>query len=194
PRGMGKTEGGSPGVNTVISFGPSGTPAGTSRVIVSAVAMNPRGLSSGSCGNTDTPPITTSLAPKKFDPLMVIRVPTGPAASWLNCRIALLGAGAARTVNTPRSTPVLVALPPGVITVIGPVVAPNGTRTDSSNSETTTISGEGTPLNRPALAPSRLVPVIPIVCPSKPPGVKLVIAGAAEAVTVNGTGLVPVPP
>jgi hypothetical protein len=65
-----------------------------------------------------TPPNVTDVAPPKFVPLMVTLVPSGP----------LVGekfeiAGGFTTVKLL----VLIAVPPGVVTLTGPVVAPAGT-------------------------------------------------------------------
>jgi hypothetical protein len=54
----------------------------------------------------------------KFVPVIVTAAPTGPLAG-----VKLAIVGAETTVNGPP----LVADPPGVVTVIGPVVAPDGT-------------------------------------------------------------------
>jgi hypothetical protein len=60
----------------------------------------------------------TAVAPVKFVPLIVTLVPTGPLAG-----VKLVIAGAGITVKLL----VLVAVPPGVVTLNGPVVAPAGT-------------------------------------------------------------------
>ncbi len=61
----------------------------------------------------------TAVAPVKFVPVIVTDVPTGPEVGEND---VIVGA-AAVTVNVPE----LVADPPGVVTVILPVVAPVGT-------------------------------------------------------------------
>ena len=60
----------------------------------------------------------TAVAPLKFVPLMVTLVPSGP----------LVGVKLVIVVGlTPVKLLVLVAVPPGVVTLSGPVVAPAGT-------------------------------------------------------------------
>ena len=60
----------------------------------------------------------TAVAPVKFVPLIVTLVPTGPLAG---AKLVIVGAG--MTVKLVA----LVAVPPGVVTRTGPVVAPVGT-------------------------------------------------------------------
>jgi hypothetical protein len=60
----------------------------------------------------------TAVAPVKFVPLIVTLVPTGPLVG-----AKLVIVGALTTVNAL----VLVAVPPAVVTLSGPVVAPAGT-------------------------------------------------------------------
>ena len=60
----------------------------------------------------------TEVAPVKFVPLMVTLVPTGPLVG-----AKLVSVGGGTTVNAL----LLVTFPPGVVTLIGPVVAPAGT-------------------------------------------------------------------
>lgn len=61
----------------------------------------------------------TLVAPVKFAPLIVTVVPTGPLAGL---KLVITG-GLPSTIRLV----VLVALPAGVVTVIGPLVAPAGT-------------------------------------------------------------------
>ena len=63
-----------------------------------------------------TPLKVTAVAPVKFVPLIVTLVPTGPLVG-----VTLVIRGA-----TVKLVP-LVAVPPGVVTLSGPVVAPAGT-------------------------------------------------------------------
>ena len=65
-----------------------------------------------------TPLNVTAVAPLKFVPLSVTLVPTGPPAG---AKLVIVGAG--MTVKLLA----LVAVPPGVVTLSGPVVAPAGT-------------------------------------------------------------------
>jgi len=62
-----------------------------------------------------TPLNVTAVAPVRFVPLIVTLVPTSPLVG-----AKLVIVGALTTVNAP----VLVAMPPGVVTLNGPVVAP----------------------------------------------------------------------
>jgi hypothetical protein len=65
-----------------------------------------------------TPLKVTAVAPVKFVPLIVTLVPSGPVVGE-----KLVIEGALTTVKLFT----LVALPPGVVTLTGPVVAPAGT-------------------------------------------------------------------
>jgi len=65
-----------------------------------------------------TAPNVTEVAPVRFVPLIVTRVPTGPLAG---AKPVIAGGGT--TVNAM----LLLAVPAGVITLSGPVVAPAGT-------------------------------------------------------------------
>ena len=60
----------------------------------------------------------TRVVPVKLVPLMVTLVPTGPLAG-----VKLVIVGGLITVKLPA----LVAVPPGVVTLIVPAVAPEGT-------------------------------------------------------------------
>jgi hypothetical protein len=60
----------------------------------------------------------TAVAPVKAEPLIVTLVPTGPLAG---VKLVIVGTGI--TVKLLA----LVAVPPGVVTLSGPVVAPAGT-------------------------------------------------------------------
>ena len=72
---------------------------------------------------------------------------------------------------------VLVAVPPGVVTRSGPVVAPVGTVAWIAVPEVT-VKLALTPLNATAVAPVKLVPLIVTFVPTGPlVGVKLVIVG-----------------
>ena len=65
-----------------------------------------------------TPLNATAVAPLKFVPLIVTLVPTGPL---VGVKLVIVGAG------TTVKLLALVAVPPGVVTRSGPVVAPVGT-------------------------------------------------------------------
>jgi len=60
----------------------------------------------------------TALAPVKFVPVIVTPVPTGPFGG---VKPVIVGAGMTVKLVT------LVAVPPGVVTLTGPVIAPAGT-------------------------------------------------------------------
>src|SRR2546427_92717 len=85
----------------------------------------------------------------------------------------------------------LVAVPPEVVTLIGPVVAPLGTVAEIEVAEFT-VKLALTPLKVTVVAPVKLVPVIVTLVPTGPlVGGMLVIVGAPP--TVNALGLVAVP-
>jgi hypothetical protein len=87
----------------------------------------------------------------------------------------------------------LVAVPSGVVTLIGPLVAPLGTVACIVVAELTEKLAL-VPLNVTAVAPVKFVPLIVTLVPAGPlVGVKLVITGGL-AVTVNELALVAVPP
>jgi len=91
----------------------------------------------------------------------------------------------------------LVAVPDGVVTVMGPVPAPLGTVARINVSEATENVGAVTPLNVTLPAPVKCVPVIDTLVPTGPlVGVNEEIVGAAGGVvvTVKAIVLVPVPP
>ena len=62
-----------------------------------------------------TPLNATAVAPVKFVPVIVTLVPTGPL---VGAKLVIVGAG------TTVKLLALVAVPPGVVTLTGPVVAP----------------------------------------------------------------------
>lgn len=66
-----------------------------------------------------TPPIVTDDALLRLEPLIVTRVPTGPLVG----EKLLIEGGGGRTVNELALLPV----PPEVVTLMAPVVAPFGT-------------------------------------------------------------------
>ena len=86
----------------------------------------------------------------------------------------------------------LVAVPAGVVTAMGPVVAPAGTVAAICEG-LLTLKAALVPLNLTAVAPVKFVPVIVTDAPTGPlVGVKLEMVGAD--VTVNVVELVAVPP
>jgi len=127
----------------------------------------------------------TSVAPVKFVPLIVTTVPTGPNVGEND---VIVGAPAV-TVKFVE----LVAVPDGVVTVIGPVVAPDGTVVEIFKVELT-VKLALMPLNFTDVAPSKFVPFTVTVVPTGPDvGENEVIDGAAVAVTTKSDELVAVP-
>ena len=112
----------------------------------------------------------TAVAPVKFVPLMVTLVPTGPLAG---VKLVIEGGVIVNAV-------LLVAVPAGVVTRMGPVVAPAGTVAWIAVAEFT-VNVASTPLNCTAVAPLKLVPLMVTLVPIKPvAGVKLVMDGGAR--------------
>jgi hypothetical protein len=125
----------------------------------------------------------TALAPLKLVPLIVTVVPAPPLVGE-----KLLIVGGRMTVKLLA----LVAVPPEVVTLIGPVVAPLGTVAEIDVAELI-VKLALVPLNRTALAPLKLVPLIVTVVPAPPlVGEKLLIVGGR--MTVKLLALVAVPP
>ena len=130
-----------------------------------------------------TPPNVTAVAPVKAVPVTVTTVPTGPL---VGVKDESVGAGMTVKLDT------LVAVPPGVVTLTGPVVAPTGTVTVIRVPESTVNEAE-TPLNFTAVAPVKAVPAMVTTVPTGPlVGVKDEIVGAG--MTVKLEALVAVPP
>src|SRR5947208_4679450 len=154
----------------VTLIGPLVAPAGTVAVIAVAELTVKLAL---------VPLNSTALAPVKLVPLIVTLVPTGPLAG-----VKLVTVGGLMTVKLLA----LLAVPSGVVTPIGPLVAPAGTVAVIVVAEPT-VKLALVPLNSTALAPVKLVPLIVTLVPTGPlPGVKLVMVGglALETVTVTG--------
>jgi len=87
----------------------------------------------------------------------------------------------------------LVAVPPGVVTVMGPVVAPLGTVASIIVAELT-VKLALVPLMVTAVAPLNPVPLIVTLVPAVPlVGVKLLIAGALATVIVTGVDVEALP-
>ena len=81
--------------------------------------------------------------------------------------------------------PAEVAVPPGVVTAMGPVVAPAGTVALTWVDEST-VKAASVPLNVTPVAPFRFVPVRVTEVPTWPDvGVKLVWVGGGVRVTVQ---------
>jgi len=115
-------------------------------------------------------PNVTADAPVKSVPVIVTDVPTGPL---VGLKFEIVGA-AATTVKFE----LLVAVPPGAVTEIGPVVAPAGTVTIISVSELVKPVAL-VPLNVTLETPVKLVPVTVTDVPTDPlVGLKLAMIGA----------------
>jgi len=126
----------------------------------------------------------TSVAPVKFVPLIVTTVPTGPKVGEND---VIVGAPAILKFIE------LVAVPLGVVTLMGPVVAPDGTVAVILSAEFT-VKLAPTPLNVSDVAPSKFVPLIVTAAPGNPEvGENEVIVGAAVAVTTKLVALRAVP-
>jgi hypothetical protein len=136
----------------------------------------------------ETPLKRTAVAPVKFVPLILTEVPIGPLVGLND---VIVGAPVAVTVKFVE----LVAVPLGVVTRIGPVVAPVGTVTVILVPAPFTVKpGAFTLLNETAVAPVKLVPLIWTEVPTGPlVGLNDVIVGAPVVVTVKFVELVAVP-
>ena len=115
-------------------------------------------------------------------PVTTTLVPTGPDAG-----VKLVTVGAGTTVKFDA----LVAVPPGVVMLIVPVVAPLGTVAVICVSLTTVNDADPVPLKLTPLVPVKPVPVSVTVAPTRPiVGVKPVSAGGTQKSAV----LTAVPP
>jgi len=134
--------------SVVTMMGPVAAPAGTVVVTVpELLTVNVATL----------PPKKTALAPVKFVPVIVTLVPTRPLAG---VKEVMAGVTVKRVV-------VFKGPLPGVVTVMGPVVAPAGTVVVIVPEELT-VKVDATPLNETAVAPVKLVPVIVTAVPTGP--------------------------
>src|SRR2546423_5443969 len=117
----------------------------------------------------------TEVMPVKLVPVIVTDVPTGPLVGE---KPEIVGAG------TPLVTvydPALVPVPPGVVTAIFPVVAPEGTVAVSCTSDPTENGVAATPLNLTAVAPVKPEPLTVTEVPGGPEvGVKPVTDAAPQ--------------
>ena len=127
-----------------------------------------------------TPPMVKAVGLPRLVPVMVNSVPIGPLAG---VKEVMVGVG--KNIN-----PVLVAVPPGVVTLMLPV-APLATTTVIVLASTTVNEVAAIPPKLTAVAPVKLVPVMVTVAPAAADvGVNEVIVGAA--INVNPVR-VPVP-
>src|SRR5205814_8803987 len=133
----------------VTLIGPLVAPAGTVAVIAVAEPTVKLAL---------VPLNSTALAPVKLVPLIVTLVPTGPLPG-----VKLVIVGEWMSVEQGA----LLAVPPGVVTLIGPLVCPAGTVAVIAVAELT-VKLALTPLNSTAVAPLKLLPLILPLVPSTP--------------------------
>jgi hypothetical protein len=133
-----------------------------------------------------TPMNLTEVAPVKFVPVIVTDVPTGPLVGLND---VIVGAPAPVTVKFVA----LVAVPPGVVTAIGPVVAPVGTVAVICVLKFTVKLAAAVPPKVTAVAPVKPAPMITTEVPTGPlVGVNEVMIGC-DAVTSKFVPLVAVP-
>jgi hypothetical protein len=133
----------------------------------------------------DTPFKRTAFTPVNRFPLTVTAVPTFPLVGE---KLLIVGP-LPLTVKFEE----LVAVPAPVVTVILPVVAPEGT-VAVTRSSLTKLNAADTPLKRTAFTPVKLFPLIVTDVPTEPlEGEKLLIVGALSTVTVKFEELVAVP-
>ena len=130
----------------------------------------------------------TEVVPVKFVPSIVTVVPLGPPVGEND---VIVGDPVGVTVKLP----VLVAVPPGVVTLIRPVIAPDGTTAVICVGELTVKLVALVFLNFTTVAPVKFVPVMTTDVPTGPDvGTNDVIVGAAAGpVTVKSWLLVAVP-
>src|SRR5439155_8794381 len=130
----------------------------------------------------------TSVAPEKSEPVIVTSVPTGPS---VGANPVIVGTGGGEV--TVKAS-LLVAVPSGVTTEMGPVVAPSGTTALIWVSESM-VKMALVPLNWTSVAPEKSEPVIVTSVPTGPSvGANPVIVGTGGGeVTVKASLLVAVP-
>jgi len=122
----------------------------------------------------------TSVVPVKFVPVIVTTVPTGPLVGE---KEVMVGDPGAVTVNHSE----LVAVPFGVVTEMGPLMAPEGTVAVIRVEESTVKVAEVF-LNFTSVAPVKLVPTMVTAVPTGPLiGEKDVMVGAGVAAPAAGT-------
>jgi hypothetical protein len=124
--------------------------------------------------------VGSAVVPKFTTEPLIKPVPTTvsvkslfPASMVPGAKLAMVGVG-----SSTMKLVALVAVPPGVVTITKPEVAPTGTTKVSVLASTTVKLPTLTPFNVSALAPVRFVPATVIVAPTRPlAGVKLVMVG-----------------
>ena len=146
----------------VTEIVPDVAPAGTVAVIeVALTTLNVAAV---------VPLNFTAVAPLKFEPVIDTLVPAAPDAGVND----VIPGAVALTVKLV----LLVAVPPGVVTVIAPVVAPIGTVAVIDVELEALKPDAAVPLNFTDVAEPRFVPVIVTLVPTGPdPGVKELIDG-----------------
>src|SRR6266571_3373018 len=141
------------------------------------------------CVPAKLPPCTASLLRVKRALVVQLSGLTPLAASSKPGLSSRLPGGGVVTVKLLA----LVAVPPGVVTLIDPLVAPVGTVARICVLESTVKLATAVPLKATAVAPLKLFPLIVTVVPTGPLiGLKELIVGG-EAVTVKLLALVAVP-
>src|SRR6476646_4225426 len=151
---------------------PAGTTAvivfGETTVTVAGSALVPLNFTTGF-----VPPMV-----RKPAPLIVTSVPGELAPVATPC----VGRNVVTRGGIVNGEPQL-ALPPTVVTVSVPVVAPSGTRVSMCRWPGSTVNVAGTPLKVTELTPLRPVPSIPVNAPARAvPGETFVIVGVTEYV------------
>jgi len=127
----------------------------------------------------------TLVAPVRFVP---VSVTTEPGLPVVGSRAVSVGG------YTTVKLPALWAMPLGVITYSLPVVAAYGTAARTCVADSTVTAVVFVVLNRTAVAPVKLVPVMVTRVPAGPlAGVKLLMVGAGALVTVKLVVEVPTP-
>jgi hypothetical protein len=170
-----------------VEVPPPGAGLVTVTAYVPVVATALAGTTAVSCvGDTNVVvravPLRSTPAPLTKPVPFTVRVTAPlPATTVAGAKLVMVGDGLG-TVTV--KAPVLVAVPPGVASVMSPEVAPAGTTNVLVAASTTVKSATATPFRVMAVAPINAVPVKVTVVPTGPlPGVKLVIAGANTGAT-----------
>lgn len=131
----------------------------------------------------------TAVAPVNPDPVSVTAVPAGPLAG---VKEVICGAGVgSETVKVEALVPV----PAEFVTLMDPVVAPEGTEVEICVSEATINEAADVPLNATLVVPVKLEPVTVTAVPAVPlVGEKELTWGIAGGWdTINAAELAPVP-
>jgi hypothetical protein len=108
----------------------------------------------------EAPANWTAVAPEKFVPVIVTIAPTLPL---VGANAVIVGGAWAPALKIPALT----AVPPEVVTLIGPLVAPTGTVAVIDVDEFT-VKLAAVPLNLTAVAPVKFVPAMATLSPGTP--------------------------